>query len=171
MNRVFAAFWLALLFTTCAFAAPADDPALHKVFEARYAAVRAAIDGRDSKALAAFFAPDAVFVSVNCATATSDKILKHDMGRPADPHDQSHTTVLSAKRDGSTAIVEQINEMKTARPGPDGKPLNIVLRVGSTDTWVQIKGAWFVKRSVTHLLDYAVNGKSVRHMEAPKTCS
>ena len=171
MNLVCAAFSLALLFTVGATAAPTDDPALRKTFEARYTAVRAAIDNRDSKALAAFFAPNAIFVSVTCTTATSDTILKGDMGRRADPHDQSQTTVVSAKRDGSTAIVEQINEMKTARPGQGGKPLNIALRVGSTDTWVQIKGTWFLKRSATHLLDYAVNGKTVRHMEAAKTCS
>jgi ketosteroid isomerase-like protein len=151
-------------------AVPTDDAALRKVFETRYAAVRAAIEVRDAKALAAFLAPDAVFVGINCATATRDKVLKAGIGKHADPHDRSHTTVVSVKRDGNTAIAEQINEL-TIRPGRDGKPTNIALRADSTDTWVQIKGAWFVKRSVTRMLDYTVNGDKLRHLEAPKTCS
>ena len=171
MKRLSAAFSLVLLFTIGAAAATADDPSLHKVFENRYVAVRAAVEAHDAKALAAIMTPDAAFVGINCATATRAKVLAGGIGKHADPHDKSHTTIVSVKRDGSTAIVEQINEMTTIRPGEDGKPMNIALRADSTDTWVQINGTWFVKRSATHLLDYTVNGKPVRHMEASKTCS
>ncbi|MEO7326713.1 MAG: nuclear transport factor 2 family protein [Dokdonella sp.] len=155
-----------LMFGANVATATAPESDLKKIFEGRYAAMKVAMEARDSKALAAFFAQDFQSIDVNGTVESLDQMLQEVMAMPVDPARISGTTVLSAERHGDVATVVQRYHMTTTKPSLDGsgdKPVE--LTAISTDTWIKSDGVWLGKDTQTEEMEYKKDGKVLAHQQ------
>ena len=130
--------------------------------------MKTAMAGRDSKAIAALLAPGFVSIDSSGQSETASQMIQEVEGLPKDPLKVSTTTLLSIKVAGSSAVVDQRYDMKTVKTAADGTKANIQLVALSTDTWVNINGAWLLQKTVTNRLDYYKNGQLVMHKVNPQ---
>jgi hypothetical protein len=128
--------------------------------------MNAAMANRDGKALSALLAPSYSSVDISGDTENADYALQSMKKLPIDPHQTSTTTLLSITPDANTAVVEQRYDVKSVKFGPDGASRSTELVSTSTDTWVNLNGAWLIQRTVIKQFDYFVNGKLVKHQDA-----
>ena len=157
-----------LLFVFNATAARADDASVRATFQSRYAAMKTAMGGRDSKAIAALLAPGFVSIDSSGQSETASQMIQEVDGLPKDPLKVSTTTLLSIKVVGSSAVVDQRYDMKTVKTAADGSKVNTQLITFSADTWVNINGVWLLQKTVTNQLDYYRNGQLVVHKVNPQ---
>ncbi|MDP9127904.1 MAG: nuclear transport factor 2 family protein [Pseudomonadota bacterium] len=158
---------LAVLPLMIAFSARAEDTALRNTFEQRYAVMKAAIDTRDEKALAAMLTPDFVNRDVSGETQNAAQMVEELRRLPEDPRKTTTTTLHSITAEGNRAVIEQLYDMKTSKATATGDIKNFELRATLTDTWVKDKNTWLCRETVMQRVDYIVNGQVVAHKERP----
>jgi hypothetical protein len=141
--------------------AHAQDNALRSTLESRYAAMKVAMAAKDEQAISSVLAPDFVSVDISGQTENVSQMIKDVVALPADPNKTSMTTLLAIKTEANKASVDQRYEMKTKKNGPDGAAHEIELITLSSDTWVNLKGAWLIQRTETRQMDYSVDVKVV----------
>jgi hypothetical protein len=126
--------------------------------------MKSAMEARDSDEVAAVLAPSFESVDVSGKTSSAAQMVEQVSTLPEDPRRVSKTTILSAQRDGGTAVVGQRYEMTSTKTQPDGTTDQIVEIVAvSTDTWVDLGGVWLLQRTATDELIYKIDGKVVAH--------
>jgi Domain of unknown function (DUF4440) len=143
----------------------ADSSDLQTAIDARYSEMKTAMTSHDSKALRAILAPDFVSIDTSDKSETADSMIAAVNSMQADPNKVSKTTLISVKRIGAGAKVEQRYEMNTQRIGNDGRDHAVRLETISTDTWVLAQGQWRIQRTITNKLDYYIDGKVAAHKE------
>ena len=162
------------------------------VFEARYAEMSAAMQAKDSAAVAKIMTPDFVMIDIQGNEHNASE-MNGMMGRrgggggpggpggagappppagaaPADAPPAPEAarpvpkiTIVSAQISGTTAKVEQQLEIHADRPGPDGKPMKLDITVLTDDVWVQSGGAWLLQSSDQKDVSVARDGDVVFH--------
>jgi hypothetical protein len=162
--------WVVVVLLTCpgrGWAEPAPTPeSAKRELEARYAALKPAMAERDRSAMAVLMTPDVVSEDVSGKTTTFDQLVLELAKVPKDPNRNSDTTILSVKLTEDVATVRQRYHMTTTKLAPDGVTKQAIeMDALSTDTWVRIKGAWLLKRTVTEEMNYKVDGRLVAHRD------
>ena len=148
------------------------------VFAARYAEMSAAMQAKDSAAVAKMMTPDFVMTDIQGNEHNASE-MNGMMGRrgggdskgdaaaapaaPEPPRPVPKITIVSAQIDGSTAKVEQQLEIHADRPGQDGKPMKLDITVLTDDVWVQSGGAWLLQSSDQKDVSVARDGDVVFH--------
>ncbi len=150
--------------------AESSEDAQRTVFEARYAAVRAAMTARDADTIAALLTADFVSEDADGQVSSAAKMIRDVLALPKDPQKVSSTIVLTVEVADDVATVTQRYRMTTVRiPAAGAQEQHIEVVTESTDTWVKQSGAWVLKKTVTDTLDYTIDGKLVVHkVHAPR---
>jgi hypothetical protein len=148
-------------------AASATDRPLQQTLQGRYAALQVAMAARDDKAVTALLTP--TFTSINIAGQTENaaQMLGEIDTTPKDPSNVSKTTLLSIKRAGNTAIVQQRYDMKSSNVAANGMKRKVEVIAISTDTWVMSHGRWLMQKTQTDRFDYYLNGRRIVHQARP----
>ncbi|MDE2411057.1 MAG: DUF4440 domain-containing protein [Sphingomonadales bacterium] len=130
--------------------AQAQDDA-KAMFEARYAALRAAMTAHDAAAAGKILAPEYQMTDLRGETRTGAEMIER-MGKMAarapDPSRKVENKVLSATINGSSATVEQQLVGGGKRVGDDGAEHTMEMVMSSTDTWAKRGDAWLLVKSV-----------------------
>jgi hypothetical protein len=154
---------LLLLGASPAWAQSDAGGALRPMLEKRYAELKTAMAERDPQALSALLAPDFVSEDISGKATSAGEMIKELGALPKDSGRVAETSLLSIKPRGDLAIVEQLYQMTTTKALPDGSKQAIELVTLSTDTWTRSGGRWLLRKTVTHQVDYTVDGKLVAH--------
>jgi hypothetical protein len=170
MKQSIAAFTALLCALASLSAARADNSALQATLQRRYAAMKVAMSAHDDEAMQALLAPDFVSIDVTGQSERAAQMIREVDSLPIDPDKDyvSTTTILSLKPVGKTAIVTQRYDIKTHKLGADGINRTTELITVSTDTWVNVNGAWILQQTETDRLDFYINGQQVTHRVRPQ---
>ena len=162
-----AAAW-ALLLSVCSNLAMAEEPcgSLRATLDARYAAMKTAMEAHDAAALKSTLASGFSSVTMGGQSLNADQMIADVNRIPPDPHRSSVTTVLSCTGSVKDLIVKQKYDMKVERPGQDGAPHHIELISLSTDTWVKPGATWLLQKTSTNDMTFYKDGKLVAHRRA-----
>lgn len=180
--------WLAGAAISISLASAAYAQDAKAVFEARYADLSAAMQAKDTAAVAKLMTPDFVMTDIqgnehnasemnggfgrrgggaggpgNGAPAASPAAPAAAPAAPEAPRPAPKITVLSAQIDGNTAKVEQQLEIHANRPDPDGTPRKLDITVLTDDVWVQSGGAWLLQSSDQKDVSVSKDGDVVFH--------
>lgn len=120
-------------------------------FQARYTALRAAMEARDTAAMGEILAPEYKMTDLRGGTRTGADMLAQmqKMAARAPMAGRTvETKVMSATVTGDTAVVEQQLTGGGKRTGDDGKEHTMEMVMKSTDTWVKRGDAWLLADSV-----------------------
>lgn len=120
-------------------------------FQARYVALRAAMEAHDAAAVGKVFAPGYTMTDIRGEVHDGAEVLDRLAklaGKSADPSRRAATTVLSASIIGDTATVEQQLSAGGKRAGDDGQEHTMEVIAISSDTWVRQGGTWRLQKSV-----------------------
>ncbi|PKB19453.1 uncharacterized protein DUF4440 [Novosphingobium kunmingense] len=120
-------------------------------FEARYAALRTAMEARDAAATGAILAPEYTMTDLRGETRKGADMLARMQkmaARAPDAARKIETKVLSATVVGDRATVEQQLVGGARRTGDDGKEHTMEMVMASTDTWARRGEAWLLVSSV-----------------------
>ena len=161
------AFVLAFVLLSAPAVAQANAPTLKAELSARYADMKSAMASKDESAIRSLLARGFVSVDIGGKSEGAVAMIKEIMALPADPSRQSHTTIVSVRRAGDTAVVEQRYEMTKTAKTADGSDKSVELTTLSRDNWVNDKGVWRIARSVTERLDYSIDGVTAVHKVNP----
>ncbi|MBS0481960.1 MAG: nuclear transport factor 2 family protein [Proteobacteria bacterium] len=120
-------------------------------FQARYTALRSAMEAHDTAAVSAVFAPDYQITDLSGETHPGTDLIARMSkmaARPADPSRHVETTVLSAAVSGNSATVQQQLVAGGKRTGDDGQEHTMEMVAESTDTWVKTGDVWKLSKTV-----------------------
>jgi hypothetical protein len=149
-------------------AAAAADPALKAALEARYTAMKLAMDAHDAATLKAMLAPGFASVDVMGGSQDAAQMIAAVAKIPPDPHRTSVATVLSCDGSAKGLIVKQRFDMKKTQSGPDGVQHPVELVSLSTDTWVKPGAVWLLEKTVTDDMTLYRDGKLAAHRARTK---
>lgn len=130
---------------------------------ARYAALKAAFDDRDDKAIKALLTKDYVATDIQGDTRDADDMITALSMMPVDPENKSETRIVSVTVDGATAKVVQTRSMSMHRQGRDGAMHQGEFITQSNDTWVQQGGKWLLKATEAQDVTIKRDGVEMRH--------
>jgi hypothetical protein len=145
----------------------ANNEDLRTMLQSQYAAMKAAMSARDNAAIEAILAPDFQGIDISGQSETAKQMIAEVDALKPDPHKASTTTLISVNLLPNEAIVMQRYDMKTIRDALDGSTHNIELVTLSEDTWIDKKGVWLIKRTVTNELSIFRDGKLIVHKVKP----
>jgi ketosteroid isomerase-like protein len=129
--------------------------------------MKSAMAAHDKAAVAAILAPDFTSIDTSGQMETAAQTIAEVDTLPSDPNRTSTTTLISVKRAGDVATVEQRYDMKTKKAGPDGVEHNVELVTLSTDTCVLSGQTWLIQRTVTKELSIYRDGQLAAHKVGP----
>jgi len=133
-------------------------------FQPRYAALKAAMDDRDDKAIKAFLTKDFKGTDIQGEVRDADDMISALALMPVDPAMQSETTIVSAAVDGTTAKIVTKRSTKLSRQGQDGVMHKGEFVTVSDDVWVDAGGGkWLLKSSDTQEVTIFRDGVQMRH--------
>ena len=142
----------------------AEDSALAALITERYEGTETA---PDSKAFSKFLAPGFVEIDIMGQRLSAAQVIQMRESRPRDPLRVAAHTVLTLTRKANTLVVQHHIDMKTIKPAAGGKKLNVEFIWLTTDTWVNLRGNWFLLTSEADQLDYYLNGRQIDHLSRP----
>ena len=146
---------VALAVAQAATVAPADDQ--RAAFDARYAALRVAMDSRDPNKIAALFTPDYLGVEVDGSTSDLKETIAQLTRMDPIPADTVRTTrVLAVRPTADGADVDQRYERIWSVNGVTRRFVAL-----SLDHWVRTGTIWRLQRSTTRSMAGYENGKLV----------
>lgn len=148
-------------------AALANNEDLRAMLQSRYTAMKVAMSAHDGAAIEAILAPDFQGIDISGQSETAKQMIAEVDALKPDPNKASTTTLISVNLLPNEAIVIQRYDMKTIRDAFDGSAHNIELVTLSKDTWVDNKGVWLIKRTVTNELSLFRDGKLIVHKVKP----
>jgi ketosteroid isomerase-like protein len=157
---------LAIIFCSLAIgaASAADDP-VTVTLQARYAAMKIAMEAHDSAAISAVLAPDFVSVDVSGRSKNGSQMISEVVSLKSDPNRSSHTTLISVDLNPPLAVVHQRYEMTTIKTDSDGTQHKIGVTALSTDIWVKSAGDWLIERTATEEMSLFQDGATVLHVK------
>ena len=168
MPRTIGMMTMAATLALAALAAPAHADQIAD-FQARYDALRVAMDTRDNAAIKPMFATGFEAVDIDGNTKDLDTSIADLSLLPADPGHERHTIVDNVKVTGDTATVGQHYTRVAERTTADGAHHTLTIQARSTDDWRQVGGAWLLAHSSTRALQILRDGNPVRNtdLDAP----
>lgn len=133
-------------------------------FAPRYAALKAAMDDRDDKAIKKLLTKDFEATDIQGEKRDADDMIAGLAMMPVDPSIQTEVTVVSATVDGAMAKVVTKRTTKGSRQGQDGTVHKGEFVTVSNDVWVDAGGGkWLLKSTETQEVTIFRDGVQVRH--------
>ncbi|TCM19489.1 uncharacterized protein DUF4440 [Novosphingobium sp. PhB165] len=133
--------------------------------EARYAALKTAMDTREPDDIKPFLTPDFKRTDLGGNSMNADDMIERLANIPVDPSRKSTNTITSVTVNGQTAEVEQRQDASDNRQGRDGETHQIAMSELSHDTWVQTDKGWLLKSTETEQMTISRDGQVVRTMK------
>lgn len=130
--------------------------------EARYAALKAAMDTREPDDIKPFLTTDFKRTDLGGNTMNADDMIDRLANIPVDPSRKSTNTILSVNVNGQTAEVEQRQDASDNREGRDGQTHQFGMSELSHDTWVQTDKGWLLKSTETEQMTISRDGQVMR---------
>ncbi len=136
-----------------------------KIFEGKYAEMRAAMETRDPQKVMALLSTDFVSIDIQGNKEDGQRMAAEVGELLRDSTKKSETTVLSVDIKENKAVVRQQYHLSKKRIEKSGEIKPIELTTISQDEWIKRDGKWFVSKTETKMMDYKVSGKTVSHKE------
>lgn len=133
--------------------------------EARYAALKSAMDTREPDDIKPFLTPDFKRTDLGGNSMSADQMIDRLANIPVDPNRKSTNTIISVTLEGQTAQVEQRQDASDSREGRDGETHQFAMSELSHDTWVQTGTGWLLKSTEAEQMTISRDGQVVRTMK------
>lgn len=142
----------------------ADDSAVRKALQARYAEISKAFASRNVKAFESAFTDDFTAKAPGRTMITRAEAFRDFEGQMKVLTEVKWTQeIKSLKVDGKVVHVVINSQMLATAPGQDGKPHKLKLQTkGTKSDWVKGKKGWQVKYSETGDLKMWMDGKPMQ---------
>jgi Domain of unknown function (DUF4440) len=141
----------------------ADGSSLRSILETQYAVMKSAMTAKDEQGIRALLSPDFVSTDVSGKQEGAAQMILEVKTLPADPQRVSATRLEKITETIDGAQIEQRYEVKTKKSSPDGTLHDIELITLSTDNWINDNGAWRLRSTTTHQMDFFVDDRNVLH--------
>ncbi|MDE2434685.1 MAG: nuclear transport factor 2 family protein [Sphingomonadales bacterium] len=135
-------------------------------FQARYTALRTAMEAHDTTTIGKIFAPGYQMTDLRGESHSGSELverLSKMAARPANPSRHAETKVLSATVSGDSATVQQQLVAGGTRAGDDGKEHTMEMVSEATDTWTKAGVDWQLSRSVQTSMTVKRDGEVFFH--------